>query len=67
MRDDNDEYYNRPYKLIIAGTIAVLIVGLMGWSILKLVEKVSDDKNDFDYTYIHETSKHKRVTSNQTS
>ena len=54
MKENNNHpYYNRPYKLIIAATIAVLIVMVMGWSILKLVEKVSDDKNDFDYTYIN--------------
>ena len=54
MKDNNNHpYYNRPYKLIIAATIAVLIVVLMGWSILKMIEKVSEDKNDFDYTFIH--------------
>ena len=61
--NNNHPSYNRPYKLIIAVTIAVLIVMVMGWSILKLVEKVSEDKNDFDYTYIPYQIEHKREIS----
>lgn len=38
--------------LILAVTVFLIL--MIGWGVLKLVEKVSDDKNDFDYTSIHD-------------
>ena len=32
--------------------VTVFLILMIGWGVLKLVEKVSDDKNDFDYTSI---------------
>ena len=48
-------YYDRPsihtsYQ-IAASCMAVMMVMIIGWGVLKLVEKVSDDRNDFDNTY----------------
>ena len=38
---------------------------MIGWGVLKLVEKVSDDKNDFDYTSINKKQDNKREISYQ--
>ena len=48
-------YYDRPsistsYQ-IAASCMAVITVMIIGWGILELVKKVSDDSNDFDNTY----------------
>ena len=48
-------YYDRPsirtsYQ-IAASCIAVIIVLGIGWGVLEIVKKVSNDRNDFDNTY----------------
>ena len=51
------DYYNRPSKQtsfqIAAISFLCAIVMVLGIMVLKLIEKVSEDKNDFDYTSIH--------------
>lgn len=49
------DYYDRPsittsYQ-IAATCIAVIIVLGIGWGVLEIVKKVSNDRNDFDNTY----------------
>ena len=48
-------YYDRPsistsYQIAVS-CMAVILVMIIGWGILELVKKVSDDSNDFDNTY----------------
>ena len=48
-------YYDRPsigtsYQIAVS-CMAVITVMIIGWGILELVKKVSDDRNDFDNTY----------------
>lgn len=51
------DYYNRPSKQtsyqIAAISFLCAIVMVLGMMVLKMIEKVSEDKNDFDYTSIH--------------
>ena len=50
-----DDYYNRPSKQtsfqIAAISFLCAIVMVLGMMVLKLIEKVSEDKNDFDNTF----------------
>jgi hypothetical protein len=49
------DYYNRPSKQtsfqIAAISFLCAIVMVLGMMVLKLIEKVSEDKNDFDNTF----------------
>ena len=51
------DYYNRPSKQtshqIAAISFLCMIIMILGLMVLKMIEKVSEDKNDFDYTSIH--------------
>jgi len=46
---------NKPSLLssFLIFVVTVFLILMIGWGVLKLVEKVSEDKNDFDYTFIH--------------
>ena len=49
------DYYNRPSKQtshqIAAISFLCMIIMILGLMVLKMIEKVSEDKNDFDYTF----------------
>jgi len=53
--NNNHPYYNRPslqtsYQIASIGIICLVIM-VLGMMVLKLIEKVSENKNDFDNTY----------------